>query len=303
MNSSSTDKTGLAYAALAYTLWGILPIYWKLLEKVPAYEILLHRILWSFLLVISLLWISKKINKLKEIFSQPKTLAWVSLSSLLISINWFLYIWAVNSSRVVEASLGYYINPLIVILLGMLIFKERLSRLQIIAVSLATIGVIIPLVEYGNIPWVALALAFSFGFYGLTKKLTKLDALTGLTMETMVVTPVALVYFIWLEVTGGGSLGHLSVAGILILIGSGVATATPLLLFASAARRIPMSAIGFMQYLAPSISLTIGVFLYHEPFTKINLISFSFIWIASVIYIFSQVNRTSFRKKKAPQLS
>jgi chloramphenicol-sensitive protein RarD len=298
-SSSNWDKVGLGYAFLAYTAWGFLPLYWKMLKSVPAYEVLLHRMVWSFIFVTVILLVMGKWDKFKVILKSPKTWASVSICAVLISINWFLYIWAVNTNQIIEASLGYYINPLISVLLGLLVLKEKLSGLQYTAVTLAAIGVAIPISQLGSVPWIALSLAISFALYGLAKKMANLESIVGLALETMIITPFALIYLAYLEASGVGSIPSLSITELLFLIGSGIATATPLLWFAQAANRIPLSAIGFMQYLAPSISLVLGIYIYDEPFTKVHLLSFMFIWGASILYAISK-SKWSQRKKISP---
>lgn len=296
-SSASWNKVGLGYAFLAYAAWGFLPLYWKMLERVPAHELLLHRIFWSFIFVFAVLILVGKWNSIRGFFKSKRTMLSVTLSASLISLNWFIYIWAVNSGQIVEASLGYYINPLISVLMGLIILKERLKGMQYAALFLAAIGVSIPIIHYGSVPWIALVLALSFALYGLAKKMTKLDSLTGLALETMIVTPFALMYLMYLEVEGSGSIRLLNTTEILFLLGSGIATATPLFWFAQAANRIPLSAVGFMQYLAPTISLLIGVMIYNEPFTIVELTCFVFIWTASILYALSQTKLFSAKKK------
>ncbi|MFC0274883.1 EamA family transporter RarD [Metabacillus herbersteinensis] len=285
----STYKQGILYTAGSYLLWGILPLYWKMLEHVSPEEILAHRILWSFLFMILLLTFTKEWKSsfvtIKRMIKKPMLIISLIVSSLLISINWFVYIWAVNNEHMVEASLGYYINPLISVFLGMIFLKEKLTLWQKISFLLATLGVLITTLHYGGIPWVALTLAISFGLYGLTKKVTKLSSVMGLTFETMVVTPLAAVYLLSLINKGESSFVDYQLATNLLLIGAGVATAIPLLLFASGARRIPLFMVGVLQYIAPSITLVIGIVIYHEPFTNIEFITFSLIW--SSLFLFS----------------
>lgn len=283
---------GVWYTATAYTMWGFLPLYWKLMEHVPSSEILAHRIIWSFVFIFIILaltskWANFKIE-CKNILTKPFQLLGVIFASLLISANWFIYIWAVNQGQVIEASLGYYINPLISVLLGIIVLKERLTVWQKVSFILATIGVLIITLKYGKIPWIALSLALSFGLYGLTKKLTKLGSIIGLTFETLLVVPIAFIYLSLLHVAGTGSMGNSSIYFLLILAGAGIATSIPLLFFAQGASRIPLSMIGFLQYIAPSISLLLGVFVFHESFTKVHLISFIFIWTALALYTVSK---------------
>lgn len=279
---------GNMYAVAAYTLWGMLPLYWKMLKHVPAGEILAHRIFWSFVFVLGLAVAQKRWSKMKEMLRDFKVLWRIALCTVLISINWGLYIWAVNSNHIVEASMGYYINPLIVILLSMIVLKEKLNIWQGVSVGLATVGVAIMTIEYGKVPWVALSLAISFGLYGLFKKLVNAESIVGLGVETLLITPLALGYILFKQMSGAGAVG-VSLTTTLFLLCSGFATATPLLWFAQAARRIPLSTVGFYQYIAPTISLTLGVLLFKEQFTPTHAISFGFIWTGLAIYTLSMV--------------
>jgi chloramphenicol-sensitive protein RarD len=294
--SSKELTSGIWYTAFAYIFWGILPLYWKLLEKVPAVEILAHRIVWSFVFIMCLLVFCKKWDLLKrnfkEIFHSRSQCFAVIASSLLISTNWLVYIWAVNSDHIIETSLGYYINPLISVLLGMVFLKEKLSFWQFISFALAFVGVVILTVQYGQIPWIALTLAISFGLYGLTKKVTKLDSMIGLMFETLIVVPLASLYLIFLAGQGSASFGT-SFSTTLLFIGAGVATGLPLLWFAQGAKTVPLAMIGFLQYIAPSISLLLGIFIYHEHFSKTHLVSFLFIWTALALFSLSKSKRLS----------
>lgn len=281
------QKEGIIYAALSYFIWGLIPIYWKFVQHVSAGEILAHRVLWSFVfMVILLLFINKWrgfLSFVKEIAYQPKKLAALMTASLLVSINWGIFIWAVNSDHILQTSLGYYINPLVSVLLGVVVLKEKLSGAQILSFTLAGIGVLILTIHYGEVPWVALSLAISFGLYGLAKKMIKVDAEIGLTLETMMVTPLALIFMVYLLFTSK-PLFFESASTSLFLMGGGIATALPLLFFAKGAQKVPLSMMGILQYIAPTMTLLIGVFMYHEPFTKVHLLSFIFIWSALLIY-------------------
>ncbi|MEK4146994.1 EamA family transporter RarD [Robertmurraya sp. FSL W8-0741] len=285
-------KVGVLQAAFSYLLWGLLPIYWKLLEHVNADEILANRVIWSFILMVLLLLVTKKwplfVETLKGLKNNQKRLWALITASLLVSGNWFVYIWAVNHDQMIQASLGYYINPLVSVLLGVIFLHERLSPLQYISFAMATAGVLILSISYGQIPWIALALAFSFGLYGLAKKLIKVDSSIGLTLETMVVTPLALGYVIYLFVKKQNMFLSVAVTTDILLIGAGAATALPLLYFAKGAQKIPLSMLGFIQYIAPTLTLILGVFFYGEHFTKIHLLSFIFIWGALTIYSLSK---------------
>ncbi|MFZ3591088.1 EamA family transporter RarD [Bacillus sp. DJP31] len=303
MNPSDTkiQTTGIASASIAYVIWGILPLYWKLLQDVTPGEILAHRIVWSFLFMFIILLFVGKYKELwfemKELLTHRKRLLAISFASVVISMNWVLYIWAVNTDQVVEASLGYYINPLVSILLGIVVLKEKLTKWQTVSFVLATIGVLYLTTHFGSVPWVALVLAVSFGVYGLIKKMVNLGAMIGLAIETMFITPFALLFLSFVHADGSGSFAT-ELDTSLILIGAGIVTAVPLLLFAIGAKRIPLSMIGFLQYIAPTFMLLIGVFLYKEPFTEVHLFSFICIWTALTIYTVSKTKWFIFLETK-----
>lgn len=295
----TVDRIGVVYAVFAYVVWGFLPIYWKLLDHVPAGQILAHRIIWSFAFMIVILLIVRKwngfIRECKAILQDKKKWMSITLASLVISLNWLTYIWAVNSDHILEASLGYYINPLVSILLAIIVLKEKLTKSQTVSVFLAGLGVLYLTISYGVFPWVSIILAVTFALYGLFKKVVDIPAMYGLTIETLIVTPIALLYLLFLP-TNTFTFQEIS-SDQLLLIGSGIMTAVPLLLFASGARRIPLAMVGFLQYIAPTFMLLIGIFVYGETFTKEHLIAFSMIWLALVIYL-SSVYRFPIRKMK-----
>ncbi|GGC97099.1 transporter [Thalassobacillus devorans] len=288
------NKLGVIYTGGAYVLWGFLPIYWKLVQEVSPIAILGHRIVWSFVFMIGVILILRKWkvfqSEIKRTWKNKKSALGITFASIAISINWLTYIWAVNNDHVVEASLGYYINPLVSILLGMIFFKETFNRPQWLAFILAAAGVAYMTFNFGSVPWLALMLAFSFGIYGLLKKTVDLNAMFGLTIETLIMTPIAAIYLLSLPQENWANIEWLSVTS-LLLFGAGVATAIPLLLFAAGAKRIPLSMVGFLQYIAPTIMLVIGVFLYKEPFTHVHLVSFLFIWSGLLIYTYARVKR------------
>ncbi|KUO50282.1 MAG: transporter [Desulfitibacter sp. BRH_c19] len=288
-NSKLSEKTlGLVYGLFAFSAWGLLPLYWKMLNQIPADQILAHRILWSFVFVTTIIIFLGKLNSLRDYLMNRKNLSILLICSVLISLNWGTYIWAVNSNFVIEASMGYYMLPLVSVFLGVSFLKEKFNFWQGIAVGMALIGVVIMTVQYGRIPWIALVLAITFGLYGLTKKILQAEPIIGLALETAIIAPVALGYIIFRQIDGSGSLGSVSLPVILLLLGSGIATATPLLWFAESAKRLELSTVGFMEYIAPTISLLLGVFVFKEAFTRIHLISFGFIWMALVIYTVSK---------------
>ncbi|GAB3048410.1 EamA family transporter RarD [Virgibacillus ainsalahensis] len=299
---NNQEKIGITYAAGAYLLWGFLPIYWKMVDNVSAGEILAQRIIWSFAFMLAIVLISGKfpafIMECKRIWKKKKQLLGISLASIFISLNWLTFIWAVNSDYVVQASLGYYINPLVSILLGIIVLKEKYTGRQFLSFILAAVGVLYLTVSFGVFPWVSFVLAFSFAFYGLLKKMVDLSAMFGLTIETLIVTPIALIYVFTLSENAFSMATPLSATN-LLLMGGGVVTAVPLLLFASGAKQIPLAMIGFLQYIAPTIMLFLGVFLYNEPFTQAHLIAFLFIWAALIIYMASSYKRPVSKQKNA----
>lgn len=285
-------RSGMIYIGLSYVLWGILPIYWKMIESVSAEEILAHRIIWSFVFVMMIIIFQKRfrdfLGECKKLIRQPYTILSLILASFFITINWFTYIWAVNNGHVLETSLGYYINPLVSVLLGMIFLKEKMNKGQQIAFLFAAGGVILSTVHYGHVPWTSLLLAVTFGFYGLVKKVTKLESNFGLALETFVVLPVAAVYVLYLKSIGKSAFFEWDVLINFLLFGAGVATAIPLLLFAKGAPKIPMYMMGVLQYIAPTITFCLGIFLFHEPFTIIEVLTFAFIWTGLAIFTFSE---------------
>ncbi|WP_010531510.1 EamA family transporter RarD [Lentibacillus jeotgali] len=295
------NKAGILYAAGAYFLWGFLPIYWKLLKDTPPGEILAHRILWSFIFMIAIVLAVRKwrpfIQECKRILRDKKQLLGITLASIVISLNWLTFIWAVNNDHVIQSSLGYYINPLVSILLGMIVLKETLTRRQLFSFILAGIGVVNLTISYGVFPWVSLVLAFSFAIYGLLKKTVNISAMFGLTIETMIVTPIALIYLLIIPDSSIEPDVMFTASGPL-LIGAGVATAVPLLLFATGAKQIPLSMVGFLQYIAPTLMLILGVFVYDETFSGAHLMSFALIWIALIIYMASTYQKPKSRREK-----
>ncbi|MGN1402616.1 MAG: EamA family transporter RarD [Bacillus sp. (in: firmicutes)] len=288
---SNKEMQGIVYGAVSYMIWGIVPIYWKFLDHMNAGEILIHRVIWAFFLMLFLLVSIRKWDEFKgycrEIWVNKKKFWALFAASILVSANWGSFIWAVNAGRILDTSLGYYINPLVSVLLGVTVLKEKLTKAQIISVILAGIGVAVLTFHLGQLPWVSLFLALSFGLYGLVKVMVKADAAIGLTLETMMVTPIALVGLVYFLFSGQSTL--VSSTDLFLLIGGGLFTALPLLLFAMGAKHIPLSMLGFLQYIAPTLSLLIGVFIYHEEFTVAHGIAFGFIWSGLLLYSISQV--------------
>lgn len=265
-------------------MWGVLPGYWKQLQAVPAGEIICHRIVWSFIVSAILVLVAGRWKQFIEILKKRRLRFLVYITSATISLNWLTYVYAINAGKIVETSLGYFINPLVSIFLGMLFLKERLSGLQTCALILAICGVAYITISQGSVPWIALTLAFSFGLYGLFKKIGNLDSVTSLTVETMILTLFALPALVYMGFSGTGAFGAGSLYTDIILAGSGIVSAVPLYLFASGAKSIPLSRVGFLQYISPTLSLFIGVFLYGEPFTDLHAVSFGFIWLALILY-------------------
>jgi chloramphenicol-sensitive protein RarD len=268
----------------AYVLWGFFPIYWKYLHDVPALQVIGHRIGWSFLLLMLVILVSGQWKEFRSAISQPRVIGIYSIAAVLLSVNWLVYVWGVNAGFIVETSLGYFINPLLSVLLGVIFLRERLRPAQWIPVSIAAIGVIYLTTVYGRLPWIALSLAFSFGFYGLVKKLAPLGSLHGLTLETGIVFPAALVYLLIVEANGSGAFLHDSSLIDIFLIGAGVVTTIPLLMFASAAKQIPLTVVGLLQYIAPTLQFLIGIFIYKEPFDRSHFVGFGIVWVALVIF-------------------
>ncbi len=285
----SENTAGVFYGFSAFVLWGLLPLYWKLLEAVPAVEILAHRIFWSFLVVTLVVMITGGWKTLFYSLANRKKLMLIFSCGFIISLNWFTYIYAVNSGFVIEASMGYYINPLVVVLLGVTVFREKLGRWQLAALLLATAGVLIITLQYGRVPWIALLLAGTFAAYGLIKKIIRLDPVSGLILETFIVMPVALLYIVSLERTGAGALGAMPFQTALILAGTGIITATPLFLYARGIEKTTFSMMGFLQYIAPTINLLLGIFVFREFFSLAHLVSFCFIWVALIIFTLANV--------------
>jgi len=276
-------------AISALVLWGILPIYWKTLRQVPSIEILAHRVVWSLLFVIFLLSIQRRWKEVKSILSAYPGARLFFISAFLLGVNWLIFIWAINSDQIVEASLGYFINPLVNVCLGVVFLRERLHKWQILAVGFALAGVLFLTLQYGRVPWIAFSLAFTFGIYGLLRKTARAESLVGLLLDTGILTPVALAYLITLSGHKSGAFMAIDLQTDILLAGAGVVTATPLLLFTHGARRIQYSTVGILQYIGPTGHLLVGVLLYREPFTRTHLISFGLVWVGILVYSVSSL--------------
>ena len=288
-------RLGIFYGLGAYLLWGVLPIYWKLLQHVEAMEILANRFLWSAVFVFLLLLATGKLNifmqETKAIFSMKKTACCMVLAAIMISFNWGIFIWAVEAGRIVETSMGYYISPLMNVLFGVVFLRERLAKLQIAAVSCAAFGIGVIIVHNGGLPWVALTLPLTFAFYGLLKKIIIAQPMTSILLETLLISPLAAGYLYYLSINEGTVYQSCDMNTLLLLAGAGAVTATPMLLFTACARKLPLNIVGFLQYISPSISLMIGVLIYGEPFTGTTATAFGCIWAGLALFIWSQIRR------------
>ena len=282
---------GVMLAASAFLMWGLFPIYFKQVADVPAVEVLSHRILWSVGFVVILLTINRRWRAVRTAFFDRKIVAALTLSALIITVNWGVFIWAIGNDRVLESSLGYFINPLVSVVLGVVVLGERLRAIQWAAVALAAAGVAFQMIGVGQFPWVALTLAVTFGFYGLIRKVVKIDPVSGLFVETLILSPFALLYLVMLAIDGVGAFGATGwrLDGLLAL--SGIITALPLILFVAGAQRIRLSTLGLLQYIVPTSHFVLAVFVYHEPFTTANLVTFGCIWLALAIYSFDSARR------------
>lgn len=282
-NDHPEEGRGVLYAGSAYAFWGIVPLYWRLLSDVPPFEITIHRVLWCAICVMIVSVSRRRLWHILSVVRTPRMFGALVLTSLLITTNWTIYIWCVASHQLVEASLGYYITPLISIALGVVLLGERISRLRLVAIGLAGAAVAIQAIELGHIPWIAPALALSFGFYGYVRKLTPVDSLDGLTIETCLLFPLTLALVVSWAIKGTGAFPSTNILRDVLLVAAGPLTAVPLVLFAAGARRVRMTTLGFLQYLSPSITLVVATVLLGEPFTRIDAITFACVWGALVL--------------------
>ena len=275
---------GVIYAGAAFLIWGLAAVYWKELRSVPPLEIIAHRVAWSFLFLLPLIILQREWADFVAILKNPRMVLILLLSAILVGANWLLYVWAVNNDHLLQASLGYYINPLVNVVLGMVFLKERLRRPQTVAVGLAAAGVIYLTVQYGQFPWIAICLAMSFGLYGLIRKVAPASSLVGLAVETLLLSLPAIGYLIYLDMLGRGSLFQVSLKLDLLLMGCAPLTAVPLLFFTAGAKRLYLSTVGLMQYIGPSGMFLLAVFYYNEPFSTVQVWTFVMIWTALAIY-------------------
>ena len=304
MPAVDEQRAGTAAGLSAYLLWGCFPLYFPLLEPAGGVEIVAHRVVWSLLFVALLLTALRRWSLVRAAVTDRRTLLVLAGASALIAANWLVFVYGVNSGHVVETSLGYFINPLVSVLLGVVVFSERLRPLQWTAVGLATVAVVVLTIDYGRPPWIALTLAATFGSYGLLKKLVRVEAAPGLFVETAVAFVPALVVLGVLHGTGRGTAGSEGTGHLLLLMASGIATAVPLLLFAAAARRIPLSTVGLLQYVTPLMQLALGVFVFHEPMPPARLVGFAIVWAALAVFTVDSLRaaRAAGRRAAAEQV-
>ena len=303
MTGARLSPRGLAAGAAAFTIWGLFPVYLHPLRGVPALQVIAHRITWSCLFLVAWLLLRGELGDLRATLARPALLARLALTATLISINWLVYVWAVTHSHVVDTSLGYYINPLVNVLLGVIVLRERLNRAQWTAIGLAALAVLYLALLAGRPPWIAGTLAVSFSLYGFVRKVISVEALPGLTTETLLLMPLAAGYLAWCQWAGSGALTTQGAGVAALLIGSGLITAIPLFLFAYGARLLPYSTVGVLQYIAPSLQLLCGVVLYRESFGPARAAGFALIWAALLIYAVDGLWRARSAARAAPGTS
>ena len=287
--SAQESSRGALAAAVCYFLWGLVPLYWKRLGAVSPLELIAHRHVWSLALLIVLLAFLGGFAAVRTALGSLSGFATNLLNALLLTGNWLIYVWGVNTGHVIECSLGYFLVPLVNVAAGRFVLHEHLRRAQWIAIGCAALGVVLMIFQLGRPPWIALAIAGTWGGYSLMRKRSPLSALTGLTAETLVLAPLALGYLLWQHHRGAGALGRVDLTTHLLILSAGVITAVPLTLFAYAARRIRLSTLGLLQYIAPSVQLVLGIWLYQEPFDRSRVLSFTFIWTALALYSFDNL--------------
>jgi chloramphenicol-sensitive protein RarD len=284
MTPARLSPRGLAAGTAAFTIWGLFPVYLHPLSAVPAIQVIAHRVTWSCMFLLAWMLVRGELRRLTATLRQPRLVAGLTTSACLISCNWLVYVWSVTHAHIVDTSLGYYINPLVNVVFGVLLLRERLNPVQWIAIALAAVAVAYLTLLAGRPPWIACALALSFSLYGLVRKLISVEALPGLATETLLLLPLAAAYLLWCEAVGSGALSAAGAGVAALLVGSGIVTAVPLFLFASAARLLPYSTVGVLQYIAPSLQLVCGVLFYHESFAPRRAAGFSLVWVALLLY-------------------
>lgn len=297
------SRRGFLVGAAAYAMWGLFPLYWRLLEPAGAVELLAHRVFWSLVTMLALVAVVRRWGQLRALFADRRTLAILTVAAVVITVNWGTFIWGVNNDRVVETSLGYFINPLVTVLMGVVILGERLRPLQWAALGLAALAVVGLTVEYGRPPWVALVLAFSFGSYGLAKKKADTGAVESLTVETIVLAPFAVAFLAWLSATGRSTFTGYGAGHTALIIGTGVVTVIPLICFGAAATRVSMTTLGLLQYLAPTIQFALGVFVFGEPMPTLRWVGFAVVWLALAIFTVEAVNHRRVQLRMAAEAS
>jgi len=295
------ERRGFLLGVAAYGMWGLFPIYWTLLQPAGAVEILAHRVCWSLVVMVGLTVALRRASQLRGILRSPRLLGLLTLASVVIGLNWGGFIWGVNHERVVEVSLGYFINPLVTVLLGVFVLGERLRPLQWTAIAIAGLAVVGLTVDYGHPPWIAFLLAGSFGTYGLMKKKAGVEAVESLTFETLILTPLALGYLVWMWADGTANFGVHGLSHSVLLVSTGLITAVPLICFGAAAIRVSMTTIGLLQYLAPTIQFILGVVFFHEAMTPVKWFGFALVWLALVIFTSEALRHRSRQLRVAAQ--
>lgn len=284
------ERQGLLLGTLAYLLWGLFPLYWPLLDPAGAVEILAHRMIWSLVVMALFVVAAKRLPALRAVVADRRVLGLLAIAAVMVTVNWGCYIWGVNHGRTVEASLGYFVNPLVTMLLGVLVLRERLRALQWAAVAIAVVAVMVLSVDYGRLPWLALVLAFSFGTYGLMKKKANAGAFESLTVETGLMAPFALAYVLWLGVHGTGHFTSEGPGHTLLFVGAGLVTSVPLVLFGAAATRVTLVSLGTLQYLTPILQFVIGVFIQHEAMSTGRWVGFVVVWVALAVFTYDALS-------------
>jgi len=294
-----SERAGILYGIGAYGLWGMFPLYWKRLAGVPSLQILAHRIVWAFLLTAVLSALLGRLKLIVQVVRQPRRLLAITLAGFLVTANWGIYIWAVNSGKIVETSLGYYLNPLVSVALGLFVLKERIDAGIITASGIALAGIVILTISYGKLPWIALSLALTFALYGLIKKMVGLDALAGLAMETSPVFPLALAFLLFEQHAGRGAYVSVGLVETIMLTLAGLVTAIPLFLYAEGVKRIPLSKMGFLQYISPTLQLSLGVFVFGERLSGVQGIAFGCIIVALAVFALTRTRKTEAGRARA----
>lgn len=296
MPQNNEYKQGLIFAFSAYIMWGLAPLYFKMLVDIAPLDIVLQRVVWSFAFILIIIGVSRRMSNVLVVLKQPKKVGLLVVTSALIGGNWLVFIWAVNTGHMLDASLGYYINPILNVVLGVIFLSEKLRKMQWFAVAIAVFAVLIELVAFGSVPWISLVLASSFGCYGLLRKKIAADALSGLFIETLILMPVALGYLFFVD-SHSLELINGDVSFSLLIIASGVVTTLPLLAFSAAAIRIPLSTLGFIQYIGPSIMMSMAVMMYGESLSASKVATFAFIWLALIVYTFDGIKHSKKNKR------